>query len=172
MIEKKIDLSDVKVGDPLWTVFNGNVPCEAVNTKLGDAYPIIVGERAFGINGKYYDSDSFPTCFHSREEFLDFHGIALVRMTEKEFGFAFNDWSAGLIISESDCFRKGFELAGGQIIEEPTNLPCMNCGISVIDAKDAQGIIYHPKVNNCFLSNKTFNKDEWNDPSKRGNSNV
>ncbi len=162
MTEKKIDLSNVVVGQKLWSA------------ERGECFVTLVGENTIttGCIPKFsrYDkngivsgtTNTVPTLFHSREEFLEFHNIAPVRMTRKEIWYRLWD------DDNLDTGVRGFIIAGGQIIEESKNLPCPVCGCNIPDdtyyTKDR---VCHPKSITCFMSNLSWNKYEWNDESKR-----
>jgi len=160
MSEKKIDLSNVQIGNPLWTVFTGDTVCEKFERNR-----ITACGFNFGTDGTFFRDDKFPTCFHSREEFLDFHDIAPVRMTKKEL----EDEASKIVRRQGIGFdtdlQIGFLLAGGQIIEEPKHLPCMLCGANVEQKEN--GIVYH-NDNGCILSDHNYSGTYWDDPSKRG----
>jgi len=164
MSEKKIYLSDVEVGDKLWSVRHGETTCQDVRIDHPE-YHIVTPAGIYTNSGKYYVDDKFPTLFHSREEFLEFHDIAPVRMTRKEIRQKYElleDYS-----SSFEIMLQGFSVAGGQIIEEPKNLPCPKCGCDM-----ARGLVdwklRHPAHNYCSLSGIVVDRDLWNDESKRG----
>lgn len=172
MSEKKIDLSNVKVGQELWSANRGKVVCTTIYvTSEKIKYPIEIHSSEknefieYTVDGKYFTTDEFPTLFHSREEFLEFHAIAPVRMTEKELRNICAD-NAKLHLTGFGTFSAGYRLAGGQIIEEPKNLPCPKCGCEIVEARD-DSYVYHP-YNGCVFEDETYNRAKWNDPSKRG----
>jgi hypothetical protein len=165
MSEKKIYLSDVEVGDKLWSVRHGETTCQDVRIDHPE-YHIVTPAGIYTNSGKYYVDDKFPTLFHSREEFLEFHDIAPVRMTRKEIRQKYElleDYS-----SSFEIMLQGFSVAGGQIIEEPKNLPCFVCGKDVMIPNDSSPEYLLHKENGCILSDYMFLKNVWNDPSKRG----
>jgi len=160
MSEKKIDLSNVKVGNPLWTINSGDTVCEESYQEEGD-YKIYAGKISYTIDGKLHVTDDYPSCFHSYQEFLDFHAIAPVKMTEKElFEKVYGQTDIKKMIVES------FKLAGGQIIEEPKNLPCFHYGEDVMISDDDSPEFLVHKENGCILSCHMFLDKGWNDPSK------
>jgi hypothetical protein len=167
MREKKIDLSDVEVGDKLWTIQEGETTC-VKNRYNMPLYKIVTGKITYTLDGKVYYDDKYPSCFHNYQEFLDFHGVAPVRMTEKELVENFNLCKEAEIEGIS-LLREGFLLGGGQIIEEPANLPCPLCGNEMVDHEGHH--VRHPN-GDCVMAQYCFDKKQWNDPSKRGNSNV
>jgi len=165
MTEKKIDLSNVVVGQKLWSA------------ERGECFVTLVGENTIttGCIPKFsrYDkngivsgtTNTVPTLFHSREEFLEFHSIAPVRMTRSVLNISFQNSERQY--SSFVYYEMGYKLAGGQIIEEPKNLPCPKCGCDM-----ARGLVdwklRHPAHNYCSLSGIVVDRDLWNDESKRG----
>jgi hypothetical protein len=164
MSEKKIDLSDVKVGDPLWTIQNRDDSCTSINE-----HPFRIGTNgdAFTINGERWLGDKFPSCYHNYQEFLDFHAIAPVRMTEKELEEQYDEIDSMCAYAIAKRF---YIMAGGQIIEKPVNLPCPVCGCEMKDIepdKSVDRFLQHPD-NGCLFSKQCHQASVWNDPSKRG----
>jgi hypothetical protein len=160
MTEKKIDLSNVKVGGKLWTIQEGDTECQRVDN---DDQPIVTSDdEYFMLDGKKYDDDKYPSCYHSYQEFLEFHNIAPVRMTRNELLTHIKNIMFDDVYS---VIKHGFLLAGGQIIEEPKHLPCMLCGVNVEQKEN--GIVYH-NDNGCILSDHNYSGTYWDDPSKRG----
>lgn len=73
-MKKVIDLSDVKLGDTLWSVIYGDVKVEYIS----DCSVIIeVSERdvVYDLEGRYDTEDTYPTLFHSFDEFAEYHGF-------------------------------------------------------------------------------------------------
>jgi len=163
MTEKKIDLSNVKVGGKLWTIQEGDTECQRVDN---DDQPIVTSDdEYFMLDGKKYDDDKYPSCYHSYQEFLEFHNIAPVRMTEKELKDITHNHDYDCL-STDEVFEKGFLLAGGQIIEEPKNLPCPVCGKEPYIDIEGNSALCPNKI--CLMYENYWSIQDWNDPSKRG----
>lgn len=61
-ILKLADLSNVKVGDTIWTIESGEVTVS--NILINDNYQIKTRDRwTFTLNGKYAKTDKFPSAF-------------------------------------------------------------------------------------------------------------
>jgi len=108
-----------------------------------------------------YEVDYDHTC-------IAWEGIMLepVRMTEKELITKYEDYPDSL--SNYGNFKQGFILAGGQIIEEPKNLPCVNCGSDPLKTVEGNNLYCSNGKGNCFLFGVLIPVEVWNDPSKRG----
>lgn len=63
-------------------------------------------------------------------------------------------------------YKKGFLLAGGQIIEEPKNLRCQNCGKEPAECNYGTALFCSNRA--CLYHGVELPRKEWNDPSKRG----
>lgn len=131
MTEKKIDLSESEAGNTVYHVSYGVSEIYGIHYE-NNIKTIFVKGRSYGIDGKHEASDLYPTIFHNYQEFLDFHAIAPSRMTGKELVENFNLCKEAEIEGIS-LLREGFLLGGGQIIEEPANLPCPLCGNEMVD---------------------------------------
>jgi hypothetical protein len=60
---KLADLSNVKVGDTIWTIHNGFA--EVKEIRLSDIYPIKTKIYSYAINGKNPKLDKYPSAFLS-----------------------------------------------------------------------------------------------------------
>jgi hypothetical protein len=165
MSEKKIDLSDVEVGHNLWTIQEGETVCSDIY-KEANCCSIFTLCDVYRGDGNYREDDKHPSCYHNYQEFLDFHAIAPVRMTEKELS---HSSEYDIIGCAYDILKTGFLLAGGQIIEELKNLPCPVCGCKMKDIepdKSVDRFLQHPD-NGCLFSKQCHQASVWNDTSKR-----
>lgn len=61
-ILKLADLSNVKVGDTIWTTLEGNTKVTEVDPN-NNRYPISTGERSYTLDGKYGRGDKYPSAF-------------------------------------------------------------------------------------------------------------
>jgi hypothetical protein len=86
-------------------------------------------------------------------------------MTEKELIKKYDGYPDSL--SCYGNFKQGFLLAGGQIIEEPKNLPCV-CGKEPTKFESGGMVALQCTNEKCFLYGTPIAKELWNDPSKRG----
>jgi hypothetical protein len=60
-ILKLADLSNVKVGDTIWTIPNGEIG--VIGVILEDDYPIKIGRTTYQLDGKNYSDDKYPSAF-------------------------------------------------------------------------------------------------------------
>jgi hypothetical protein len=58
---KLADLSNVKVGDTIWTIHYGFAAVKEI--RLSDIYPIKTKSYSYAINGKTQKSDKYPSAF-------------------------------------------------------------------------------------------------------------
>ena len=64
------DFSDAKAGDKCFCASDGWVFIEDVF--FGRDYPIITNEDDYCVDGKFVESDTHPTLFHSFDEFMEY----------------------------------------------------------------------------------------------------
>jgi hypothetical protein len=71
---KKVDLSDLKVGDNAWSAMHGYVTVSEKNHQF-IRVEIKKGFSTYYVSGNFCDSDTHPTLFHSEQEFRDYWGL-------------------------------------------------------------------------------------------------
>jgi hypothetical protein len=82
-MRKKIDLSDLKVGDKAWSAIFGSGVIDDKNSEyVGVDFS---GEnRYFYLSGNLYQRDVYPTLFHSEQEFREYWGMESNTLTKRE----------------------------------------------------------------------------------------
>jgi hypothetical protein len=76
---KTIDLSDLKPGDKAWSCAYGEEKVTFVYEK-----EIEVGNARYYKNGKFFEQDTHPTLFHSKQEFREYHSMESNQLTKRE----------------------------------------------------------------------------------------
>ena len=70
---KKVDLSDLKVGDKVWSCAHGDMKVvRMVNNKVFISTP---HADFYSFDGRVYKDDIHPTLFHSEQEFIEYWGF-------------------------------------------------------------------------------------------------
>jgi hypothetical protein len=83
---KKVDLSDLKVGDKAWSAMHGYVTVSEKNHQF-IRVEIKKGFSTYYVNGNFCDSDTHPTLFHSKQEFFEYWGLQMdtnAHLTKRE----------------------------------------------------------------------------------------
>jgi hypothetical protein len=73
---KKVDLSDLKAGDKAWSSQNEHGKVTAIDGKsVYVEFDSGVCVYFFIENGRIYQDDTYPTLFHSEQEFREYWGL-------------------------------------------------------------------------------------------------
>jgi hypothetical protein len=73
---KKIDLSDLKVGDKVFTMHNGWDTIFEIKVGWWGTYWCSSG-HIYSKDGQRYENDTHPTLFHSEQEFREYWGLGV-----------------------------------------------------------------------------------------------
>jgi hypothetical protein len=77
---KKIDLSDLKVGDKAWSCAIGE--CRVTYVYDGVIQCNVTHE--YNMDGTWFDDEDNPTLFHSEQEFREYWGMESNALTKRE----------------------------------------------------------------------------------------
>jgi len=109
---KKVDLSDLKVGDKAWSAMHGDVAVTALDKN--SEYPIVICLNSldcfgFTLYGRGYKKDIHPTLFHSKQESIEYWGMESNHLTKRErFAMAAMQ---GLLAGSNNTYFEAKELA-------------------------------------------------------------
>jgi len=82
MVMKKVDLSDLKVGDTAWSCVEGEGIIQ--ETDLSKPWTIRCHNQWYQTDGISGVLDIHPTLFHSKQEFIDYWAIESNALTKRE----------------------------------------------------------------------------------------
>jgi hypothetical protein len=77
---KKVDLSDLKVGDKAWSAAIGECRVTYVYERVIQCD----GTHEYNMDGTWFDDDENPTLFHSEQEFREYWGMESNALTKRE----------------------------------------------------------------------------------------
>jgi hypothetical protein len=77
---KKVDLSDLKVGDKAWSAAIG----ECLVTYVYERVIQCDGTHEYNSDGTWFEDDDNPTLFHSEQEFREYWGMESNALTKRE----------------------------------------------------------------------------------------
>jgi hypothetical protein len=80
---KKVDLSDLKVGDKVFTMHNGWDTISEIRGGWWGMYWLSSG-HIYSRDGQRYEKDTHPTIFHSQQEFREYWGLESNTLTKRE----------------------------------------------------------------------------------------
>jgi hypothetical protein len=72
---KKIDLSDLKVGDKAWSYQYGEL--EVIGINSSGYFSIITEKSTYSVSGMYLENNIYPTLFHSEQEFREYFNLGV-----------------------------------------------------------------------------------------------
>jgi hypothetical protein len=111
---KKVDLSDLKVGDKAWSCVFGTVIIHGINNET--SYPIEVNACTFDVNGFQKYIHTHPTLFHSIEEFREYWSMQAPETLTKREQFAMAAMQG--ILSNPDYSKTLVEDVANQAIQQ------------------------------------------------------